>query len=61
MNDAPNTFILTPSCLAICNEDRFLSMKTEIYFSLLEAALDKRHLSFPVQASDGNSVFPGER
>lgn len=36
-------------------------MKTEIYFSLLEATLDKRHLPFPVQASDGNSVLPGER
>lgn len=61
MNDAPNAFILPPSCLALCNGDHLLSMKTEIYFSLLEATLDKRHLPFPVQASDGNSALPGER
>lgn len=61
MNDAPNTFILFPSCPAICNEDHFLSLKTEIYVSMLEATLNKRHVFFSVQVSDGNLALPGDR
>lgn len=55
MNDAYN-----PSCLAICKEDCVLSMIMEVHFPVLEATLNKRHLS-TVQVFDGGLVLPGDR